>query len=78
MNYQDFRSSGIMYLFPLAVEQTVIMAIKLNRMSVVYGSASKYSKSQINLFIRGLFYKYRFGTIREKRELRVEFFQVGL
>lgn len=54
------------------------MAIKLNRMSVVYGSASKYSKSQINLFIRGLFYKYRFGTIREKRELRVEFFQVGL
>ena len=67
-----------MYLFPLAVQQTVIMALKLNRVSAVYCSARKYSKSQINLFIRGLFYKYRFGTIREKRELRVEFFQVGL
>ena len=73
-----FGPFPIVYLFPVSIQHSVVVMIKLNGMATVNRSFVQYGKDQVDFFILGLRFKHRFATMDGKGELLIEFLYVGV
>ena len=74
----DFCALAIMDLAAVMIKHTVICVLELDAVAAVHGPLIKNREDQVDFFLGGLIFKYRFDKMGWDGELIVEFFNVGV